>query len=104
MTYLLVLIFLDFYKKVDLAGELSKIVGGEAKDSKGMNLLYELTQSTNIDCPDKVARLYLMNYYWIWSGMIMGEKWKKFKLDALEVFRIMRKWNESWKHKQTQIK
>ena len=66
MTYLLVLIFLEYYKKVDLAGELrqlSKIGGSEAKDRKGMNFLYELTQSTNIDCPDKVTRLYLMNYY-----------------------------------------
>ena len=65
MTYLLVLIFLEYYKKVDLAGELRKlrkIEGGEAKDRKGMNLLYELTQNTNIDCPDKVARLYLMNH------------------------------------------
>ena len=66
MTYLLVLIFLEYYQKFDLAGELrqlSKIGGGEAKDRKGMNLLYKLTQSTNIDCPDKVARLYLINYY-----------------------------------------
>ena len=86
MIYILVLIFLEYYKKVDLAGELrklSKIEGGEAKDRKGMNFLYELTQSTNIDCPDKVTRLYLMNYYWIWSGMIMGEDWKMFQLDAL---------------------
>ncbi len=63
MIYLLVLIFLEHYQKVDLSGELSKIRGGETKDIKGMNLLYELTQNTNINCPDKVARLYLMNYY-----------------------------------------
>ncbi len=66
MTYLLVLIFLEYYQKFDFTGELrqlSKIGGGKAKGRKRMNLLYELTQSTNIDCPDKVARLYLMNYY-----------------------------------------
>ncbi len=76
MTYLLVLIFLEYYQKFDLAGEmrqLNKIGGSEAKDRKGMNFLYELTQSTNIDCPDKVARLYLMNYYESEVKMIMGE-------------------------------
>ena len=37
-----------------MAGELSKIEGSEAEDGKGMSLLYELTKSTNVDCPDKV--------------------------------------------------
>ena len=66
MTYLLVLIFLEYYQKFDLADELrqlSKIGRGEAKDRKRMNLLYELTQSTNIDCPETVVRLYLINIY-----------------------------------------
>ena len=66
MIYILVLIFLENYRKVDLAGELrqlSKIGGGEAKDRKGMSLLYELTTSANIDCPKTVARLYLINIY-----------------------------------------
>ena len=66
MIYILVLIFLGYYQKVDLAEELkqlSKIGGGEAKDRKGISLLYELTKSANIDCPDKVFRLYLINIY-----------------------------------------
>ena len=37
-----------------MAGELSKIEGSEAEDGKGMSLLYELTKSANVDCPDKV--------------------------------------------------
>ena len=66
MIYILVLIFLGYYQKVDLAEELkklSKIGGGEAKDRKGMSLLYELTKSTSVDCPETVVRLYLINIY-----------------------------------------
>ena len=66
MIYILVLLFLENYQKVNLGEELkqlSKIGGGEAKNRKGMNLLYELTKSTNVDCPNKVDRLHLMNYY-----------------------------------------
>ena len=66
VAYILVLIFLDYYQKVDLAGELrqlSKIGGGEAQERNGMSLLYESTKSTSVDCPKKVARLYLMNIY-----------------------------------------
>ena len=54
------------YKKVDLAGELrqlSKTGGGEVNDIKGINLLYELTKNASIECPDKVARLYLIYIY-----------------------------------------
>ena len=62
----LVLLFLENYQKVNLGEELkqlSKIVGGEAKRKKGMNLLYELTKSNSVDCPDKVSRLDLINIY-----------------------------------------
>ena len=50
--------FLVFYKKVDLAGELSKVGGIEAKGVKGMHLLHELAKITSISCPGKVAGLF----------------------------------------------
>ena len=78
--------------------QLSKVGGIEANNIKGISFLYELIKSANADCPEKVVRLYLINIYWIWSGRIMGEKYKIFKLDALEIFRIVRKWKNN-KHK-----
>ena len=53
---------LEYYQKVDLAGELSKVVEIEAKDRKGILLLHELTKIASISCPVKVVRLDL-NYY-----------------------------------------
>ena len=84
-----------------MAGELSKIDGSEVQDGKGMSLLYELTKSASIDCQDKVVRWYLINIYLIWSGGIMGEDWKFFDLDALEVFRIVIKWKKILKTTNT---
>ena len=84
-----------------MAGELrqlNKVGGIEANNIRGISLLYELTKSTSVDCPETVVRLYLINIYWIWSGRIMGEDLKKFKLDALEVFRIVRKWKKRLKN------
>ena len=56
--------FEDWYKKVDLTEnlrQLSNTGGGiETKDRKGISLLYELTKSASIDCPDKVVRLYFL--------------------------------------------
>ena len=89
-----------------MAGELrqlSKIGGIVAKDIKGISLFFELTKGTNVDCPEKVVRLYLINIYWIWSGKIISENWKKFKLDALEVFRIVRKWKKSLKNNKYKL-
>ena len=60
-----------------------------------MQLLHELNKIASISCPEKVDRLDLINIYWIKSGMIMGEDEKIFKLDALEVFRILKKWKNS---------
>ena len=59
------LMFLEYYQKVDLAVELSKIRGIEAKDRKEMRLLHELTKVASISCPGKVERLDLFNIYWI---------------------------------------
>ena len=56
MTILL-LMFLEYYQKVDLAGELSKVVEIEAKNRKGMRLLHELTKIAGISCPEKVDKL-----------------------------------------------
>ena len=89
-----------------MAGELrqlSKIGGGEAKDRKGMNFLYELTQSTNIDCPEAVARLYLMNYYWILKWNDNGWKLEDIWFGCFRSFQDHEKMK--WKLKtQTQIK
>ena len=52
--------FLDWYQKVDLAGELSKV--GKAKDRKGICILHELTKIASISCPGKVDRLDLNLY------------------------------------------
>ena len=49
--------FLEYYQKVDLAGELSKV--DKAKDRKGILLLHELTKIASITCPGKAARLDL---------------------------------------------
>ena len=89
-----------------MAGELrqlSKVGVIEANNIKGISLLYELTKSTSVDCPEKVVRLYLISIYWIWSGRIMGEDWKEFKLDALEVFRIVKKWKKRLKNNKHKL-
>ena len=83
--------------------QLSKVGEIEAKDRKGISLLYELTKSTSVDCPENVVRLYLISIYWIWSGRIMGEDYKEFKLDALEVFRIIRKWKKKLKNNKHKL-
>ena len=54
---------LEYYQKVDLAGELSKVGGIEAKDKKGILLLHELNKIASISCPEKVDRLELINIY-----------------------------------------
>ena len=89
--------FLEYYQKVDLAEDLRKVGEIEAKDRKGMRLLHELTKIASINCPGKVDRLYWIKIYWFWSGMIMSEDLKQFELDALEVFRILRKWKKKLK-------
>ena len=43
-------------------------------------------------------------FYWMWwSGMIMGEEEKKFELDALEVFQVLRKWKKKLKHNKQKL-
>ena len=59
----LFLMCLEFYQKFDLVVELSKVGGSEAKDRKGMRLLYELGKIASISCPGKVTRLELINIY-----------------------------------------
>ena len=89
-----------------MAGELrqlNKVGGIEANNIKGISLLYELTKNTSVDCPETVVRLYLISIYWIWSGRIMGEDLKKFELDALEVFRIVRKWKKRLKNNKHKL-
>ena len=49
--------FIEYYQKVDLAGELSKV--DKVKDRKGICILHELTKIASISCPEKVDRLNL---------------------------------------------
>ena len=86
-----------------MAGKLRKVGGIETNDTKGISLLYELTKSASIDCPEKVVRLYLINIYWIWSKSIMSEDYINIKLDALEVFRIVRKWKKKLKNSKHKL-
>ena len=83
--------------------KLRKVGGIETNDTKGISLLYELTKSASIDCPVKVVRLYLINIYWIWSKSIMSEDYVNFKLDALEVFKIVRKWKKKLKNSKHKL-
>ena len=86
-----------------MAGKLRKVGGIETNDIKGISLLYELTKSASIDCPEKVVRLYFINIYWIWSKSIMSEDYVNFKLDALEVFKIVRKWKKKLKNSKHKL-
>ena len=60
---ILLLMFLESYQKVDLAGELSKIGVIEVKNRKGIRLLHELNKIASISCPEKVDRLDLIKIY-----------------------------------------
>ena len=54
---------LEYYQKVDLVEELSKVGVIEPKDRKGIQLLYELNKTASISCTENVDRLDLIKIY-----------------------------------------